>query len=245
MSKIKVHDWEVWQTFRKDRGTPPWIKIHRSLLSNKKWATLSDAEKGQLVSMWMVAADDDGQLPNDAAVIRKICQLDEKPDLIKFKELGFLTQSCQPTDNHLPTTCQPLAIPSDAPETEERQSREEKKEDNAANEKKYAFAGNHIKLNQRDFDQWKESYQHIPDWKAELTALDDHLHDKPDKQKGWFSYISAILKKRNQDYARNPPLKAEHKPKAQTILPGKKHEPYFTYDPDAPCITEQFKQCTP
>ena len=109
MSKknFRIHDWEKWQTYRKDRGTPPWIKVHRCLFSDQKWAILSDAEKGQLVSMWVLAADKEGLIPADPVIIKKLCMLDEQPNLNKFISLGLL-------DGDLTTTRQP----SDKPETE-------------------------------------------------------------------------------------------------------------------------------
>lgn len=58
-----------------------------------KWAALTDAEKGQLVSMWIAAADKNGTLPTEAIVIKKVCQLDETPNVEKFIELGLLTLS--------------------------------------------------------------------------------------------------------------------------------------------------------
>ena len=94
---MKIKDWNTWQTFRKDRGAPPWIKVHRNLMTNKKWAALTDAEKGQLVSLWIAAADTDGVLPDDTKVLRKICQLDDEPNINKFIELGLIIPSggCQ------------------------------------------------------------------------------------------------------------------------------------------------------
>lgn len=114
MNYLQIKNWQEWQSYRKDRGTPPWIKVHRCLLSNPKWAILSDAEKGQLVSIWIVAADNGGQIPNDNIIIRKICQLDNPPDLNRFKGLGFFE------DDGLPTGNQVVASPPqlDAPETE-------------------------------------------------------------------------------------------------------------------------------
>ena len=94
---IRAHNWETWQSYRNDRGAPPWIKVHRSLLSHPKWAELTDAEKGQIVSMWIVAADNHGTLPNDPRVVRKICQLDEAPDIKRFCELGFFDLSTEPS----------------------------------------------------------------------------------------------------------------------------------------------------
>ncbi len=114
IASLRIRGWDKWQSYRKDRGTPPWIKVHRVLLTNAEWAVLTDAEKGQLVSLWLIAADKGGEIPGDPRVLRKVCMLDEEPNINKFIELGFIDGECQPSDNQVTTTCQP----SDAPETE-------------------------------------------------------------------------------------------------------------------------------
>lgn len=125
---IKINNWDKWQSFRKDRGSPPWIKLHRCLMTNSEWAMLSDSEKGQLVSLWIVAADKDGTLPTDnPKILRKIAQLDEDPNIQNFIDLGFFAANCQPDDNQVTTTCQP----DDAPEERrgEKKREEEKRKD--------------------------------------------------------------------------------------------------------------------
>ncbi len=111
---LKIADWAKWQTYRKDRGTPPWIKVHRSLMTNAEWAMLTDSEKGQLVSLWIAAADKEGEIPEEPRILQKVCMLDEQPNINKFIDLGFLTTTCQPDDNQMTTKRQP----DDAPETE-------------------------------------------------------------------------------------------------------------------------------
>ena len=93
MKTITVNNWEKWQTYRKDRGTPPWIKVHRNLFSNQEWAALSDAEKGHLVSIWILAADKSGLIPADPKTLKKLCMLDIEPDLKKFSDLGFVSMT--------------------------------------------------------------------------------------------------------------------------------------------------------
>jgi len=90
---MKVNNWDKWQTFRKDRGTPPWIKVHRSLMSNAEWVQLSDKDKGQLISIWMLAADKDGEIPDNPTLVMRMALLESTPDLNKFKELGFLADN--------------------------------------------------------------------------------------------------------------------------------------------------------
>ena len=131
MEYLHIKNWEEWQSYRKDRGTPPWIKVHRSLLSNPKWAALSDSEKGQLISIWIVAADAGGKISANPIVIKKICQLDSAPDTSKFKDLGFLVTTCQPVDNQLTTICQPLDAPETETETYSKEVEIEKKEKKA------------------------------------------------------------------------------------------------------------------
>ena len=63
----------------------------------------------------------------------------------------------------------------------------------------YAFAGRVIRLNQRDFDCWRQAYRRI-DLTQELTALDDWLafQAPPEKRKSWFSLASGALRKKNE-----------------------------------------------
>lgn len=93
---LRVHDWEEHQTYRTDRGAPPWIKVHRSLMRKLKWISLSDAERGQLLSIWMLAADNNGQVPACAQTIAKLCYLDTPPDLDKLTRLKFLDAEVAP-----------------------------------------------------------------------------------------------------------------------------------------------------
>jgi hypothetical protein len=61
---LKIKNWERFQHFR-DRK-PPWIKLYRDLLDDKKWHELdSDAAK-VLVSLWLVASEHDGFLPDSS-----------------------------------------------------------------------------------------------------------------------------------------------------------------------------------
>ena len=106
--------WDKWQTYRKDRGTPPWIKVHRNLMSNPEWVCLTDAEKGQLVSMWIIAADKNGALPDCPNTIKKMCLLDEVPNIKRFVDLQFVKLG----DASMTTTWLPCGCQSDAPDTE-------------------------------------------------------------------------------------------------------------------------------
>lgn len=90
MDQLKIRNWDKWQTYRSDRGQPPWIKIHRCIMRNFEWVSLSDAERGQLVSMWLLAADHNGVIPADPEIIQKLCFMSKPPNINRFIELDFI-----------------------------------------------------------------------------------------------------------------------------------------------------------
>ena len=92
MGTLKIANWDRWQTYRKDRGLPPWIKVHRQILRNPDWVSMTDAQKGQLVSIWVLAADHGGFIPDDARMVKRLCALHQKTtlDLDIFIKHGFI-----------------------------------------------------------------------------------------------------------------------------------------------------------
>lgn len=102
MARIKIVNWDRWQSYRSDRGQPPWIKVHRNLMRNPDWLDLTDAQRGQLVSMWMLAADNDGvivtpdrrqddaKIENVTRYLRKVLYLSDDLDLQVFIDLKFI-----------------------------------------------------------------------------------------------------------------------------------------------------------
>lgn len=155
MNKIKITNWDTRQSFRADRGAPPWIKIYRNIMSNPKWLQLTDSEKGQIVSLWVVAADTEGELVNNSKLLMKMCQLDSEPNINKFIQLGFVTSDGAHCDANLTPTCQPL----DAPEERQRRDRvEESREDSCPTKKE----------KQEAFDAF---YSHYPLKKSKKLAI--------------------------------------------------------------------------
>lgn len=63
----------------------------------------------------------------------------------------------------------------------------------------YTFKGEIIKLNQKDFDNWKNKFKHIQDLTFELEQLDLYLLRNPEKAKGWFFYVQQLLLKKNKE----------------------------------------------
>lgn len=126
---LRIRNWDRWQCYRKDRGQPPWIKIHRQLLRDANWVALTDAQRGQLVAIWMLAADRNGVIPASPALVRKLCFMDSEPDFNLFIEKGFI-DGC-----HDGVKLTPERRPHDAPE----ERREEKNGADAPSDEKQLF----------------------------------------------------------------------------------------------------------
>lgn len=115
---MRVVNWDRWQSYRNDRGQPPWIKVHRCVMRNPEWVSLTDAQRGQLISIWLLAADRNGVLPDDPKLIQRLCFMTDEPDLTTFISLGFL--DAKPT---------PRRRQRDTPEKRQRQSRNREETD--------------------------------------------------------------------------------------------------------------------
>lgn len=123
MSTLKVHNWDKWQSYRADRGQPPWIKLHRELMRHSEWVSLSDAQRGHLICIWLLAADKNGVIPNCATTIKKLCYLDDEPDLMLLIDKGFLDANVTPRRRQRDAKVTPTRQPRNAKVT--HQSREE------------------------------------------------------------------------------------------------------------------------
>lgn len=88
MRTLRVRNWQKFQHY-KDRN-PPWIKLHVEILSSRDWTMLADASKLLAIVCMVVAARDNGELPNDPEYIKRVAYLDKLPNLKPLIECGFL-----------------------------------------------------------------------------------------------------------------------------------------------------------
>lgn len=59
---MRIKNWSKFQHF-KDRR-PPWVKLYRDLLDDKEWHKLDAKPAKLLVSLWLIASEFDGALPD-------------------------------------------------------------------------------------------------------------------------------------------------------------------------------------
>ncbi len=70
--------------------------------------------------------------------------------------------------------------------------------------KEYAFEGEFIRLNQRDYDRMKNQFADIVmavgTLHIDLTVADAYLRDHPKSRDGWFAFCTRWLKTANEEY---------------------------------------------
>ena len=92
---LTVTNWGRWQSYRRDRGAPPWIKVHRNLPQNPEWVMLDDRLRGQLVAIWILAASKDGTIEAPAGqladFIHRAASMSSEPDLQTLEAAGFVS----------------------------------------------------------------------------------------------------------------------------------------------------------
>lgn len=68
MKYLAVRNWQKFQHYRE--RNPVWVKAYVELLDNPDWLALSDAAKGQLFALWLLAAKRGNRIPADPQALR-------------------------------------------------------------------------------------------------------------------------------------------------------------------------------
>lgn len=105
--KLTVKNWDKFQHYR-DRS-PPWIKLHKSLLDDQHWHALPDASKALAVSIWLIASESkDGSFDGASTTLAFRLRTDSKKIDAAIKPLieqGFLV-----CDSNVLAECGQLAV---------------------------------------------------------------------------------------------------------------------------------------
>ena len=118
---MKIKNWSKFQHF-KDRR-PPWVKLYRDLLDNMEWHELDPLSSKVLVTLWLLASEDDeqqGKLPN----IKTLSWRLRLPQEQVLECLNKLSRWLEQDDINVISS----GYQDDLPETETETERETKKE---------------------------------------------------------------------------------------------------------------------
>jgi len=82
---MKIKNWSKFQHF-KDRK-PPWVKLYRDILDDIEWHELDANASKVLVMCWLIASEDDGNLPNTKTLAFRL-RMSEKQTLECLNKLS-------------------------------------------------------------------------------------------------------------------------------------------------------------
>lgn len=88
MRYICVRNWDKHQHYR-DRN-PPWIKLHRELLTSHTWAGADDASRALAIAIMLLAAANGNRIPADPAYIKRVAYLNSDPDFTFLLSSEFI-----------------------------------------------------------------------------------------------------------------------------------------------------------
>lgn len=88
MELLRVKNWQEFQHYGK--RNPPWIKLHRAIIDDYAFSTLTDQTKAHLMLIWILAASASGTVPNDAKFIASRINARVPVDLDSLVQAGFL-----------------------------------------------------------------------------------------------------------------------------------------------------------
>lgn len=122
---MKIRNWEDFQHY-KDRS-PPWIKLHKSLLDNYKFQCLPLASRALAPMLWLLASEQvDGDFDGDPAILAFRLRRSEKEIMDGLKPLierGFVID-----DSMALAVRKHLAIPETEREAEKEKEAEKETE---------------------------------------------------------------------------------------------------------------------
>jgi hypothetical protein len=112
----RIKDWNKFQHYKTGRGAPPWIKLYRDLLNDRDWFLLEPDAAKFLVSCWIIAAENDGNLPNIETLAFRY--------RVASKEIARLLSLCKhwiiQDDSTLLADCYQVATPYTETESENK-----------------------------------------------------------------------------------------------------------------------------
>lgn len=119
----RIKDWNKFQHYKTGRGAPPWIKLYRDLLNDRDWFLLEPDAAKFLVSCWIIAAENDGNLPNIETLAFRY--------RVASKEIARLLSLCKhwiiQDDSTLLADCYQVATPYIETESETETEKDKRK----------------------------------------------------------------------------------------------------------------------
>lgn len=88
MQYFSVRNWDKYQHY-KDRS-PPWIKLHNSLLDDPDFDELNDSERYHLLAIWMLASRTNNRMKYDKKWLSRKISATSQINIEKLLKLRFI-----------------------------------------------------------------------------------------------------------------------------------------------------------
>lgn len=100
MTYAKIVGWEKFQHY-KDRN-PPWIKLHRVILTSYRFARLPDVSKAHFYGLLLLASENNGLFPSDPDFLAEALHATEPVSLGPLVSAGLIryVASCKQDDSN-------------------------------------------------------------------------------------------------------------------------------------------------
>lgn len=85
---LRVKNWERFQHYT--NRSPPWIKLHRELLTSMTWVASDDASRTLAIACMLLASATDNRIPADKAYLRRVAYLNSDPDWVPLLQSDFI-----------------------------------------------------------------------------------------------------------------------------------------------------------
>lgn len=129
------------------------------------------------MSLWMLAADKQGKIPDDAEYLKKLCSMSEKPDLDLFIDLKFIEKRRQHDAKVTPPRRHGDAPEESREETEKSREEEERGREASASPHPFMIIplkGQELhKIEVTQVEELKEAYPSL-DVEQELRSMRQH-----------------------------------------------------------------------
>lgn len=89
MKMYTVKNWNEFQHYAK--RSPPWIKLHRVILDDYIFCSMTDEQKAHLMLIWIYASQNNGVVPFDESFLERKLTISNL-DLTVFIKRGFLIE---------------------------------------------------------------------------------------------------------------------------------------------------------
>ena len=188
MQYFRPRNWEKFQGYKK-RG-PSWIKLHTQLLQDYDFHCLSERQQLALIWLWLHYAQHGRPLPTPPEHLGRTTKAARRHLAHIFKvapqHVGRIFDAL--LSNHFIELVSESVADSAIPVAEVSQISRPETETETETKRIYVYEGTVIRLNEEDYNRWRERFSEIPDFDAALGTVDDALRGEAgsDPPKGWF-----------------------------------------------------------